>query len=178
MTCSIRPFIPVRIISSAGSHDSTARRTRQVHAARRNSFGRSAFIGASAPVLSDRTRSMAVERAEQQEPGDEAADMRDPGNRFPVTPHAAYPSDDIHGDPQRDQQPETAARAALKAEAKHGAEEAADRTGGTDDRLDRRGIDDEMGESARYPADQGETQHSRSADAPLDARAERQQRQH
>src|SRR3979490_2847255 len=162
MTCSILPFTPVRIISSAGSHDSTARRTRQVHAARRNSFGRSAFIGASAPVSSDRTRSMAVERAEQQEPGDEAADMRDPGNRCPVTPHAAGPGDDVQGDPQRAQQPETAARAALKAEAKHGAEEAADRTGGTDDRLDRRGGDDGMGESARYPADPGEPEHSRT----------------
>src|SRR5258708_34758819 len=146
MTGSIRPFSPVRITSWAGSQDSTARRTRQAHAARRNSFGRSAFIGASAPVLSDRTRNMAVKRAEQQEPGDEAADMRDPGNRCPVTPHAADPGDDVHGDPQRDQQPETAARAALKAEAKHGAEEAADRTVGTDDRLDRRRVDGELAE--------------------------------
>src|SRR5258707_9369613 len=106
MTCSIRPFIPVRIISSAGSHDSTARRTRQAHAARRNSFGRSAFIGASAPVLYDRKRNMAIERAEQQEPSEETAGKRDPGYRYPVTPHAAYPIEDIHGDPHPDQQPE------------------------------------------------------------------------
>src|SRR6266404_2950924 len=127
MTCSIRVFIPVRIISSPGSHDSTPRRTTHAHAARRNSFGRSGLIGASVPVLPDRTRGMAVEQAEQQEPGDEAADMRDPGDRFAVAPEAAYPGDNVHDDPQRDQRPEAAAPAASKAKAKHGAEKAADR---------------------------------------------------
>jgi hypothetical protein len=118
---------------------------------------------------------------EQEEAGEEPAEMGDPGDGGAIgAGHAGLPDDEIDDDPQKDDRPEPAPGAWSGAELKsqHAAEQAADRAGGADDRCGRGRIRGKMRGGSDDAADQEKNQHAPAADAPLDARTEGKQRKH